>query len=89
MSNYGMGQNFNPHALKTGIIKEFDSKWYEEESDCVYLFENSTSFNSFGKKLSNGSNITIYSSSFLNRKSGLEKNLGKNRYKKMIKILGR
>lgn len=28
--SYGMGQNFNPHALHVGIIKDFESKWYPE-----------------------------------------------------------
>ncbi len=26
-----MGQKVNPHALRVGIIKDWDSKWYNEE----------------------------------------------------------
>lgn len=26
-----MGQKVNPHALRTGIIKDWDSKWYDED----------------------------------------------------------
>ena len=26
-----MGQKVNPHGLRVGIIKDWDSKWYAEE----------------------------------------------------------
>ena len=25
-----MGQKVNPHGLRVGVIKDWDSKWYEE-----------------------------------------------------------
>ena len=31
MSSYGMGQRFNPHTLRIGINKNWDSKWYDED----------------------------------------------------------
>ena len=29
-----MGQKVNPHGLRVGIIKDWDSKWYAEEEFC-------------------------------------------------------
>ena len=26
-----MGQKVNPHGLRVGVIKDWDSKWYAEE----------------------------------------------------------
>ncbi len=35
-----MGQKVNPHGLRVGIIKDWDSKWYAEEGDFAdYLVE--------------------------------------------------
>lgn len=31
MNNYGMGQNFNPHALRIGVYKDWNSEWYKSE----------------------------------------------------------
>ena len=28
-----MGQKVNPHGLRVGVIKEWDSKWYAEDAD--------------------------------------------------------
>lgn len=28
-----MGQKINPHALRVGVIKDWDSKWYAEQND--------------------------------------------------------
>ena len=33
-----MGQKVNPHGLRVGVIKDWDSKWYadkKEFSDCL------------------------------------------------------
>ena len=32
-----MGQKVNPHGLRVGVIKDWDSKWYAEKdfSDCL------------------------------------------------------
>ena len=34
-----MGQKVNPHGLRVGVIKDWDSKWYAEESFADYLVE--------------------------------------------------
>ena len=34
-----MGQKVNPHGLRVGIIKDWDSKWYAEKEFADYLFE--------------------------------------------------
>ena len=28
-----MGQKVNPHGLRVGVIKDWDSKWYAEKTD--------------------------------------------------------
>ena len=28
-----MGQKVNPHGLRVGVIKDWDSKWYAEDAD--------------------------------------------------------
>ena len=35
-----MGQKVNPHGLRVGIIKDWDSKWYAEAdfADCLKYF---------------------------------------------------
>ena len=34
-----MGQKVNPHGLRVGIIKDWDSRWYEEKKFADYLVE--------------------------------------------------
>ena len=34
-----MGQKVNPHGLRVGIIKDWDSKWYSEDKFADYLVE--------------------------------------------------
>ena len=34
-----MGQKVNPHGLRVGVIKDWDSKWYAESSIADYLVE--------------------------------------------------
>jgi len=34
-----MGQKVNPHGLRVGIIKDWDSKWYAEKDFADYLVE--------------------------------------------------
>ena len=34
-----MGQKVNPHGLRVGIIKDWDSRWYAEEDFADYLVE--------------------------------------------------
>ena len=29
-----MGQKVNPHGLRVGVIKDWDSKWYAEKRLC-------------------------------------------------------
>ena len=32
-----MGQKVNPHGLRVGVIKDWDSKWYAEDKFADYL----------------------------------------------------
>lgn len=32
-----MGQKVNPHGLRVGVIKDWDSKWYAEKKICRLL----------------------------------------------------
>ena len=34
-----MGQKVNPHGLRVGVIKDWDSKWYAEDKFADYLVE--------------------------------------------------
>ena len=34
-----MGQKVNPHGLRVGIIKDWDSKWYADKNFADYLVE--------------------------------------------------
>ena len=34
-----MGQKVNPHGLRVGVIKDWDSKWYAEETFADNLVE--------------------------------------------------
>ncbi len=34
-----MGQKVNPHGLRVGVIKEWDSRWYAEDEFADYLIE--------------------------------------------------
>ena len=34
-----MGQKVNPHGLRVGVIKEWDSRWYAESDFADYLVE--------------------------------------------------
>ena len=34
-----MGQKVNPHGLRVGVIKDWDSKWYAEKEYADYLVE--------------------------------------------------
>ena len=34
-----MGQKVNPHGLRVGVIKDWDSKWYAEKDFADYLVE--------------------------------------------------
>lgn len=34
-----MGQKVNPHGLRVGVIKDWDSRWYAEEDFADYLIE--------------------------------------------------
>ena len=32
-----MGQKVNPHGLRVGVIKDWDSRWYAEDKFADYL----------------------------------------------------
>ena len=34
-----MGQKVNPHGLRVGVIKDWDSKWYAESDFADFLVE--------------------------------------------------
>ena len=34
-----MGQKVNPHALRVGVVKDWNSKWYDEDDNLIYLIE--------------------------------------------------
>ena len=34
-----MGQKVNPHGLRVGVIKDWDSRWYAEADFADYLVE--------------------------------------------------
>ena len=34
-----MGQKVNPHGLRVGVIKDWDSKWYADGEFSEYLIE--------------------------------------------------
>ena len=34
-----MGQKVNPHGLRVGVIKDWDSKWYAEADFADFLVE--------------------------------------------------
>lgn len=44
-----MGQKVNPHGLRVGVIKDWDSKWYEYEEESPEEIEGSNNYyrNSF------------------------------------------
>ena len=46
-----MGQKVNPHGLRVGIIKDWDSKWYAEGDFADYLVEDYNIRNYLKKKL--------------------------------------
>ena len=48
-----MGQKVNPHGIRVGVIKDWDSKWYAEESFADYLVEDYNVRKFLKKKLYN------------------------------------
>ena len=46
-----MGQKVNPHGLRVGIIKEWDSRWYADREFADYLVEDYNIRNFLKKKL--------------------------------------
>ncbi len=46
-----MGQKVNPHGLRVGIIKDWDSKWYAEKEFADYLIEDHKIRNFLKKRL--------------------------------------
>lgn len=37
--DYDIGQKVNPHGLRIGVIKDWDSKWYEDDEFADFLVE--------------------------------------------------
>ena len=46
-----MGQKVNPHGLRVGVIKDWDSKWYAENDFADYLVEDNKIRTFLKKKL--------------------------------------
>ena len=46
-----MGQKVNPHGMRVGVIKDWDSKWYAESEFADYLVEDYNIRNDLKKKL--------------------------------------
>ena len=46
-----MGQKVNPHGLRVGVIKDWDSKWYAEKEFADYLVEDNKIRTFLKKKL--------------------------------------
>lgn len=46
-----MGQKVNPHGLRVGIIKDWDTKWYAEKEFANYLVEDVKIRNFIKKRL--------------------------------------
>ena len=44
-----MGQKVNPHGIRVGVIKDWDSKWYAEGNFADNLVEDSVGFVSTGR----------------------------------------
>ena len=40
-----MGQKVNPHGLRVGVIKDWDSRWYADAEYADYLEKTTTSEN--------------------------------------------
>ena len=50
-----MGQKVNPHGLRVGVIKDWDSKWYAEADFAAYLKEDADIRKFLKKRLSSAS----------------------------------
>jgi len=50
-----MGQKVNPHGLRVGIIKDWDSRWYAEADFAAFLKEDADIRKFLKKRLSNAS----------------------------------
>ena len=48
-----MGQKVNPHGLRVGVIKDWESKWYAEENFSDFLVEDYNIRKFLKKKLYN------------------------------------
>ena len=48
-----MGQKVNPHGLRVGVIKDWDSKWYADADFADYLVEDYNIRKFLKKKLFN------------------------------------
>ena len=50
-----MGQKVNPHGLRVGIIKDWDSRWYADADFAAYLKEDADIRKFLKKRLSSAS----------------------------------
>ena len=47
-----MGQKVNPHGLRVGVIKDWDSRWYAEDKFADYLVKRNYTAQVFPKSRS-------------------------------------
>lgn len=73
--NYGMGQNFNPHTIRVGVIKNFDSVWLVKDD----ITDNQSKI--YPKEKISGFSFSV---GLCDRKTNLIKILGKNKYNKLV-----
>ena len=45
-----MGQKVNPHGLRVGVIKDWDSKWYADDKDFAAYLKEDNDIRKFLKK---------------------------------------
>lgn len=46
-----MGQNFNPHALRVDIPRDWDSQWYDESKGSFYIIDELVNLTLKGRKI--------------------------------------
>ena len=54
-----MGQKVNPHGLRVGVIKDWDSRWYAEADFADYLVEDYNIRTFLKKKLYSADALSI------------------------------
>ena len=69
-----MGQKVNPHGMRVGVIKDWDSKWYADAEFSDYLVEDYNIRKFLKKKLYSAGISKIEIESYGKKKENLKKN---------------